>query len=59
MLGLVLFLYKRQFLVLVVPHFAKRIRRSGLRAGTKLAIADIVEVAFTIAGAIRYKTLFL
>lgn len=59
LLGVVLFLFKRRAIVLVLPLFARRIRQAGLRNGTKLAIADLVETAFTVGGSIRYKTFFL
>jgi hypothetical protein len=34
-------------------------RRNGARAGAQLAVADIAEVAVTVAGSVRYRTLFI
>ncbi len=59
LLGLLLAPFSRRALVLALPHLAKRVKDSGPRAGVQLAVADVAEVAVTVAGSVRYKTLFL
>jgi hypothetical protein len=59
LLGLVLAPFNGRAILLVVPHFARRVQRSGVRAGAQLAVADIAEVAVTVAGSVRYRTLFI
>ena len=59
LLGLMLAPFNWRLLALVLPHFARRIMRSGVRRGSQLAVADIAEVAVTVAGSIRYRTLFI
>jgi GT2 family glycosyltransferase len=59
LLGLLVAPFYPRALVLVLPHFARRARRSGPRAGVQLAIADVAEVAVTVAGAVRYRTIFI
>jgi GT2 family glycosyltransferase len=57
--GLVLAPSSLRWLALVAPHFARRMRKNGARAGAQLAVADIAEVAVTVAGSVRYRTLFI
>lgn len=60
LLGLLLLPFNKRAAALVIPHFAKRIKDSGnLKAGTMLAVADVAEVAVTVAGSVRYRTLFV
>ncbi|HVT76540.1 MAG TPA: glycosyltransferase [Acidimicrobiales bacterium] len=59
LLGLVLAPFNWRWLALVAPVFARRMRASGGRAGAQLAVADIAEVAVTVAGSARYGTLFI
>ena len=59
LVGLVLAPFNLRALALVVPHFLRRMRRHGARDGAQLAIADIAEVAVTVAGSVRYRTLFI
>ncbi len=60
LLGLVLLPFSRRAAVLAVPHFAKRIKDSRtVKGGTMLAVADVAEVAVTVAGSIRYRTPFI
>jgi GT2 family glycosyltransferase len=59
LLGLVLAPFNWRGLALVAPHFVRRIRTAGPRAGVQLAVADVAEVAVTVAGSIRYRTLFI
>ncbi len=59
LLGLVLAPVNARFLALVTPHFVRRMRSAGARDGAQLAVADIAEVAVTVAGSIRYRTVFL
>ena len=59
LLGLLLAPFSGRALLLVLPHFAKRMKDSGPKAGAQLAVADVAEVAVTVAGSIRYKTLFI
>ena len=59
LLGLVLAPFSLRWLALVAPHLVRRIRVAGPRAGTQLAVADIAEVAVTVAGSVRYRTLFI
>jgi GT2 family glycosyltransferase len=59
LLGLLLAPFNLRFLALVAPHFARRIKTAGARNGTQLAVADIAEVAVTVAGSVRYRTLFI
>jgi len=59
LVGVVLAPFSLRALALVVPHFVRRMRRSGARAGAQLAVADIAEVAVTVAGSVRYRTLFI
>jgi cellulose synthase/poly-beta-1,6-N-acetylglucosamine synthase-like glycosyltransferase len=59
LVGLVLAPFNLKALALVAPHFVRRIRSNGRRAGAQLAVADIAEVAVTVAGSVRYRTLFL
>lgn len=60
LLGVLLLPFSRKAAVLVVPHFAKRIKDSRtVKGGTMLAVADIAEVAVTVAGSIRYRTPFI
>lgn len=58
LIGVLLLPFTRKAIVLVLPHFAWRMK-SGARSGAQLAVTDIAEVAVTIAGSIRYKTLFI
>ncbi|MEY2471894.1 MAG: hypothetical protein QOK28_1223 [Actinomycetota bacterium] len=57
--GVVLAPFGLRWLALVVPQFARRARNNGARAGAQLAVADIAEVAVTVAGSVRYRTLFI
>ncbi|MEY2417495.1 MAG: hypothetical protein QOG90_175 [Actinomycetota bacterium] len=57
--GVALAPFGLRWLALVVPHFARRARNNGARAGAQLAVADIAEVAVTVAGSVRYRTLFI
>jgi GT2 family glycosyltransferase len=57
--GLLLAPFNLRFLAFVAPHFVRRIKTAGTRNGTQLAVADIAEVAVTVAGSVRYRTLFL
>jgi GT2 family glycosyltransferase len=57
--GLLLAPFNWRAVALVAPHFARRIRRSGPRAGVALAVADIAEIAVTVAGSVRYRTFFI
>ncbi|HUR76470.1 MAG TPA: glycosyltransferase [Acidimicrobiales bacterium] len=59
LLGLVLAPFNWRLAALVAPHFARRIRGAGIRGGTQLALADIAEVAVTVAGSLRYRTVFI
>jgi GT2 family glycosyltransferase len=59
LVGLVLAPFNLRFLALVVPHFVRRMRGNGGRAGAQLAVADIAEVAVTVAGSVRYRTVFI
>lgn len=59
LLGLLLAPFRRQALMLVLPHLLKRVKHAGPRAGVQLAVADVAEVAVTVAGSIRYKTPFI
>ena len=59
LLGMVLAPFRWRALVLVVPHFARRVRAVGVRDGAQLAVADIAEVAVTVAGSIRYRTVLI
>ena len=59
LLGLVLAPFNWRFLALVAPHFARRVRGAGARGGAQLAVADIAEVAVTVAGSVRYRTVFI
>ncbi len=58
LVGILLLPFTRKAIVLVLPHFAWRMK-SGARSGAQLAVTDIAEVAVTVAGSIRYKTFFL
>ncbi|MEY2399662.1 MAG: hypothetical protein QOJ00_2836 [Actinomycetota bacterium] len=58
LVGILLLPLTRKAIVLVLPHFAWRMK-SGARSGLQLAVTDIAEVAVTVAGSIRYKTLFI
>lgn len=58
-IGLLLTPFNWRALSLVAPHFIRRIKKSGPKAGTQLAIADIAETAITVAGSIRYRTFFI
>jgi GT2 family glycosyltransferase len=59
LLGVVLAPFSLRFLALVAPHFVRRIKANGARAGAQLAVADIAEVAVTVAGSVRYRTFFI
>ena len=59
LVGLLLAPFSFKWLALVVPHFVRRIRKTGARAGAQLAVADIAEVAVTVAGSVRYGTVFI
>ena len=59
LLGLLLAPYNLRFLALVAPHFVRRVKAHGPRAGGQLAVADIAEVAVTVAGSARYRTFFI
>jgi cellulose synthase/poly-beta-1,6-N-acetylglucosamine synthase-like glycosyltransferase len=59
LIGLVLAPFNLKWLALVAPHFVRRTRHNGARAGAQLAVADIAEVAVTVAGSVRYRTVFL
>jgi len=59
LLGLVLAPINLRWLALVAPHFVRRMRKNGARAGAQLAVADIAEVAVTVAGSVRYRTVFI
>jgi GT2 family glycosyltransferase len=59
LVGLVLAPFNLKALALVAPHFLRRMRRNGARAGAQLAVADIAEVAVTVAGSVRYRTVFI
>jgi cellulose synthase/poly-beta-1,6-N-acetylglucosamine synthase-like glycosyltransferase len=57
--GLVLLPFTWRGLALIAPHVVRRVRGNGVRDGAQLAAADVAEVAVTVAGAIRYRTLFI
>ncbi len=59
LLGVVLAPFGLKWLALVAPHFVRRMRAAGPRNGAQLAVADIAEVAVTVAGSVRYRTLFI
>jgi cellulose synthase/poly-beta-1,6-N-acetylglucosamine synthase-like glycosyltransferase len=59
LLGVVLAPFGLRWLLLVAPHFVRRMRVAGPRDGAQLAVADIAEVAVTVAGSVRYRTLFI
>jgi GT2 family glycosyltransferase len=59
LLGLLLAPFNLRFLAFVAPHFVRRIHSAGARNGTQLAVADIAEVAVTVAGSVRYRTFFI
>ncbi|MEY2425348.1 MAG: hypothetical protein QOI61_920 [Actinomycetota bacterium] len=59
LLGLLLAPFSLKWLALVAPHLYRRMRGAGPRNGAQLAVADIAEVAVTVAGSVRYRTLFL
>jgi GT2 family glycosyltransferase len=59
LVGLLLAPFNLRALALVAPHFVRRMRRNGARAGAQLAVADIAEVAVTVAGSVRYRTVFI
>ena len=46
----------RRLLVLVAPHFVRRIREQGKRRGIQLAAADIAETVVMLAGSVRYRS---
>jgi glycosyltransferase involved in cell wall biosynthesis len=55
--GLVGSLVDKRAIVLVAPHFVRRIREmGGKRRGIQQAAADIVETGVMIAGSVRYRT---
>jgi GT2 family glycosyltransferase len=57
--GLLLLPFNWRGLALIAPHAVRRVRGNGVRNGAQLAVADVAEVAVTVAGAIRYRTLFI
>ena len=59
LLGLLLAPFNYRALVLLMPHLVRRVRSSGPRAGVQLAVTDVLEVGVTIAGAVRYRTIFI
>jgi cellulose synthase/poly-beta-1,6-N-acetylglucosamine synthase-like glycosyltransferase len=59
LVGLALAPFNFKWLALVAPHFVRRLRRNGARQGAQLAVADIAEVAVTVAGSARYGTVFI
>lgn len=59
LLGLLLVVVDWRFALLAVPHVRRRVREAGLRNGVQLAVADVVEVAITVSGSVRYRTLFI
>jgi cellulose synthase/poly-beta-1,6-N-acetylglucosamine synthase-like glycosyltransferase len=59
LLGMALTPFNWRFVGLVAPHFARRMRTAGMRGGAQLAVADIAETAVTVAGSVRYGTVFI